>query len=141
MGSGSSRGAMIVRIIYHPSRPRATVTHEGVDGGRSSFEPEDAVRESKPVAKPRWHLKRAALRSLALFLFRLGVVALIMAAWRIADDLGLPLPFVFSGGVLSHWQVWFSAAVLLAGSAGLVARRLYFGKAHDDGHDVGTEAA
>jgi hypothetical protein len=71
----------------------------------------------------------------------MGLAALIMAAWRIAADLGLPLPFLFTGGVLSHWQVWFSAAVLLAGSAGLVARRLQFGRARDDGNPGRAEEA
>jgi hypothetical protein len=141
MGFESPRGAMLVRIIYRPSRPLARVTHNAVGAGRSSFEPADSLSESDPVTKARWRLKRVALRPLAHFLFRLALVALFLAAWRIAADLGLPLRFLFTSGVLSHWQVWFSAAILLAGSAGLVARRLQFSKARDDGDGVGAQAA
>ena len=139
MGFESPRGAMLVRIIYRPSRPLVRVAHNAVGAGRPASEPEDPFSEANPVT--RWRLKRATLRPLALFLFRLALVALFLAAWRIAADLGLPLPFLFTGGVLSHWQVWFSAAILLAGSAGLVARRLQFTKAHGDGDGVGAQAA
>ena len=59
---------------------------------------------------------------------------------RIADDLGLPVPFVFPNGILSHWQVWFGAAVLLLGSAGLAARRLLLGRAQEE-RDAGTARA
>jgi len=116
-------------------------TRGTVDGGGSSFEPELALRGSKPIAKPLPHSRRVALRSLALLLVRMGLGALAMAAWRIAADLGLPIPFVITGGVFSHWQVWFSAAVLLVGSAGLVARRLQFGRAQDDANSGREQAA
>lgn len=78
---------------------------------------------------------------MALLLFRLGLAAVAMAVWRIADDLGLPLPFAFPSGMLSHWQVWFGAAVLLLGSAGLVARRLLLGKARDEQNADRVQAA
>lgn len=132
---------MLVRIIYRPSHRRRTVTLKTVDGRGSCFEPEAAVRESESVAKSGSRSHRVVIRSLALLLVRLGFVAMVMAAWRIAADLGLPLHFVIKGGVLSHWQVWFAAAVLLVGGAGLVARRLQFGKARDDGDPSRAEAA
>lgn len=132
---------MIVRIIYRPSYPQTVVTKGTVDGGGSSFEPELALRGSKPAAKPLPHSQRVALRSLALILVRMGFGALAMAAWRIASDLGLPIPFVITGGMFSHWQIWFSAAVLLVVSAALVARRLEFGRARDDANSSREEAA
>jgi hypothetical protein len=117
-----------------------TVTRNAV-GVASSFEAGTARRESEPVVKPGSRSHRVVLRSLALLLVRLGLGALVMAAWRIAADLGLPLRFVITGGLLSHWQVWFGAGVLLVGSAGLVARRLQFGRARDESDADRAEAA
>ena len=70
----------------------------------------------------------------------MGFGAMAMAAWRIASDLGLPIPFVITGGMFSHWQVWFSAAVLLVVTAAWVARRLEFGSVRD-GANSGREQA
>ena len=97
----------------------------------AALEPEAASNESDRERKPQSRSYRKALRSWALLLFRLGLAAVTMAVWRIANDLGLPLPFVFSNGMFSHWQVWFGLAVSLLGSAGLLARRLRFGRARD----------
>ena len=132
---------MVFRIIYRPSYPHMTVTRNAVDGGGSSFKPEAVLRESEPAAKPGSHSHRVVLRSIALLLVRLGVGAFVMAAWRIAADLGLPLSFVITGGLLSHWQVWFGTGVLLVASAGLVARRLQFNKARELGDHAHAEEA
>ncbi len=132
---------MLVRIIYRPSHPKRAVTLNTVDGGSPSFEPEPAARESKSGAKSGSRSQRVVIRSFALMLVRLGLAAMGMAAWRIATDLGLPLPFVIKVGVLSHWQVWFAGSVVLIGGAGLVARRLQFGQSRDDGDPSRAEAA
>lgn len=129
---------MLVRIIYRPSHHRLTTPLNRPRGRRAAtleletIEPVAASHEPEAAPKPRSRSYRVALRFLALLLVRLGLVALTLAAWRIAADLGLPLRFVFADGVLSHWQIWFAAALLLMGSAGLVARRLQFGKARED---------
>ena len=34
----------------------------------------------------------------------------VLAAWRLGMDLNLAGNFVFSTGILSHWQVWMAAA-------------------------------
>jgi hypothetical protein len=96
--------------------------------------------EPEAAPKPPARSYSGVLRSVALFLVRLGLGTLAMAAWRIAVDLGLPIPFIIPAGVLSHWQVWFGAAVVLFGCAGLVARRLEFGRARDD-RNVSREQA
>jgi hypothetical protein len=36
-----------------------------------------------------------------------------LGGWRLGQDLGWAGDFVFESGVLSHWQVWLSAAALL----------------------------
>jgi len=36
-----------------------------------------------------------------------------LGSWRLGQDLGWAGDFVFDSGVLSHWQVWLSAAALL----------------------------
>lgn len=132
---------MVVRIIYRPSYPSLTFTHDAVGSSGYAFETVGARRECKPAAKPRTRSQRVALRSLALLLIRLGLGTFAMAAWRIASDLGLPLRFVITGGVLSHWQVWFGTAVLCLGSAGLVVRRLQFAKTQDGRNDGREQAA
>lgn len=137
----SSSGAMIVRIIYRPSYPHMAAACRTVYGRDSSFEPETAARKPEATARPLPRSQRVALRSLVLLLVRMGLGSLSMAAWRIASDLGLPIPFVITGGVFSHWQVWFSTAVLLVGSAGLLARRLQFGRAQDDTNSSREQAA
>ena len=36
-----------------------------------------------------------------------------LGGWRLGQDLGWAGDFVFDSGMLSHWQVWLSAAALL----------------------------
>ncbi len=42
-----------------------------------------------------------------------SALALLVALWRLAYDLGLTGRFAISGGVFSHWQVWMALAVAL----------------------------
>src|ERR1035437_186076 len=100
---------MVVRIIYRPSHPRIAATPNAGREDDRSIAPGTPGRAAAPAAKPASRLRRAALRSLALLLVRLGSGAFAMAAWRIAADLGLPLRFVIANGVFSHWQVWFGS--------------------------------
>lgn len=132
---------MVVRIIYRPSYPWVTVTRRSAEGDASSIQPEAGACAPEPAAKPLTRSQIVLTRSLALFLARLGFGAMVIAAWRIATDLGLPIPFLIKIGILSHWQVWFGAGVLLVIGAGVVARRLQLGKAQDDGNDGRAQAA
>jgi hypothetical protein len=40
-------------------------------------------------------------------------MAFALALWRLFSDLGWASAFVFSEGLLSHWQVWLAAAALI----------------------------
>lgn len=42
-----------------------------------------------------------------------SVVALAMALWRLACDLGLAGRFAVTEGLFSHWQVWMALAIIL----------------------------
>lgn len=128
---------MIVRIIYRPSHPGVmapprTEPGWGLRGLEApDFAAEEARRELEPPPPKPAPSYSGVLRSVALFLVRLGLAMLAMAAWRIAVDLGLPIPFLIPVGIFSHWQVWFAAAVVLLGAAGLVVRRLEFGRGRE----------
>ncbi len=52
-----------------------------------------------------------AARFLASMLNLVSVSFAILAIWRVGKDLGLLGDFVFSAGLLSHWQVWVAATV------------------------------
>jgi hypothetical protein len=45
-----------------------------------------------------------------------------LGSWRLGQDLGWAGDFVFESGVLSHWQVWLSAAALLQYGSWRLAR-------------------
>lgn len=40
-----------------------------------------------------------------------AVMCFIMSAWKLMADMGLAGGFVFTQGVLSHWQVWLAAGI------------------------------
>ena len=84
---------------------------------------------SRPATAQHW--VTGWKESLVLILVRLGSVAVALAVWRIASDLGLFYGFLFSTGVLSHWQVWFALGVLLSGSALTLSRRLQLAHASE----------
>jgi hypothetical protein len=62
--------------------------------------------------------KNSRVAWLAAGLLTLGSVnCLILGIWRLGIDLGWTTNFVFADGLLSHWQVWFAAALILQASA------------------------
>ncbi len=75
---------MIVRIRFGKSRP---VTHRA---GRNA----------------------PAARLTASFLSLVAISFGIFGFWRVGQDLGFAGDFVFSSGLLSHWQVWAAAAAI-----------------------------
>lgn len=56
--------------------------------------------------------QRLALASAAL-LVPAAVMAYVLAGWRLMADLSLTGQFPITGGLFSHWLVWFGAAALL----------------------------
>ena len=51
-----------------------------------------------------------------------AVMAFALAAWRLSADMGFAREFVFSQGLLSHWQVWMGAVALIEFCAWLLNR-------------------
>jgi hypothetical protein len=50
-----------------------------------------------------------AARFLASMLNLVSISFATLAIWRVGQDLGFLKDFVFSSGLLSHWQVWVAA--------------------------------
>lgn len=69
-------------------------------------------------------------RFTGLVILPLSGIALAFTGWRLGADLGVFGPFIFSSGVLSHWQAWFGIAALLHSLAFLLYRR--FGGGDDE---------
>ena len=127
---------MTIRIVYRPSfrrspRIQTLAIAESqpalVQTLRSAFQEEEPAETAAPTN--RW--TQGQVESLILILVRLASVAVALAVWRIGSDLGLFWNFVFNGGVLSHWQVWFALGVLLSGSALALSRRMQIVQAHE----------
>ncbi len=51
-----------------------------------------------------------AARLLASFLTLVSLSFAIFGFWGLCEDMGFAGDFVFSDGILSHWQVWMAAA-------------------------------
>jgi hypothetical protein len=63
------------------------------------------------------------LAGLSAFLQPASAVLFALALWRLGADLGLAGRFVFSDGLLSHWQLWFAGAAAVQGLAWILNRR------------------
>ena len=48
---------------------------------------------------------------LAALLMPVTVLASVLGVWRLASDPGWTSHFFIAKGLLSHWQVWFAAAI------------------------------
>jgi hypothetical protein len=56
---------------------------------------------------------RQAASALAALLTPVGLIALVLAIWRVAADLNWANSFAIPTGLFSHWQVWLAAAALV----------------------------
>lgn len=41
-----------------------------------------------------------------------SVICFAISLWRLLSDLNITGEFIFSGGLLSHWQVWLALGIL-----------------------------
>jgi hypothetical protein len=82
------------------------------------------VRSTIPVQWPNFGWARAAVDTADLHeAFRLmmellrpaSLVAFLLAAWRLSSDLGWSNQFLFSEGLLYHWQVWVALGFAMLG--------------------------
>jgi hypothetical protein len=62
-----------------------------------------------PVVTHRKGKNIQAARLTASVLTLISIPFGIFSVWRIGQDLGVTGDFVFSDGLLSHWQVWVAA--------------------------------
>lgn len=88
------------------------------------------VRPRPPVPPVPPEQRQFVQRFTGLVILPLSGIALALTGWRLGADLGVFGPFVFSSGVLSHWQAWFGIAALLHSLAFLLYRR--FGGGDDE---------
>ncbi len=57
--------------------------------------------------------KNSRIALLGASLMTMGAICLAsMGLWRVSVDVDLAGDFVFTEGLLSHWQIWFAAAAL-----------------------------
>lgn len=100
---------MIVRLRFNEGAPkRLPPAGPGV-----AVMAEDA----RPASPP------AGASGLAAILTPAAVLFVAFALWRLGADLGLAHEFLVTEGILSRWQVWFGAAVLLQAGAFALNRR------------------
>ena len=64
-----------------------------------------AVVSSRPGKNSRMAKLAASLLTLV------SISCASFGMWRVGTDLGWTFDFVFTDGLLSHWQVWIGAAV------------------------------
>ena len=72
------------------------------------------IRFGKPlkVGKQKGKHRKFAL-ALGAIMTPAALMALVLAAWRIAADLNWTKSFAIPSGPFSHWQVWLGASALL----------------------------
>lgn len=58
----------------------------------------------------------------AALLTPIGLIAFVLAIWRVAADLNWANSFAIPTGLFSHWQVWLGAAALLQAASYLLNR-------------------
>lgn len=70
---------------------------------------------------PRFSAQRNLDSKLALvmagFLTPAALLCIVMGMWRLLRDLNVTEEFMFSGGLLSHWQVWLVMGTGLQGGS------------------------
>jgi len=65
---------------------------------------------------------KAGVETLLVTLNPMALVAFVLAAWRMGQDLDWAGNFFIPQGLFSHWQVWFAAGITLKGVEILLTR-------------------
>jgi ABC-type amino acid transport system permease subunit len=66
--------------------------------------------------------KQKVALAISALLVPVCVLAWMFALWALGADMNLTGSFAFSGGLLSHWQVWVGIALLLHAAVYLLNR-------------------
>ncbi len=70
------------------------------------------VRLGRGAARSGRAGKNSRMARVAGYLLTIASISCAsFGVWRLGDDLGWAGAFVFTAGVLSHWQVWIAAAI------------------------------
>ena len=81
------------------------------------------IRFSKGLKVRQKHRKNQNLAlGLAALLTPAAVMAIVLALWRLSDDLRAAGTFPISTGLFSHWQVWLTGAAILEFLATILKR-------------------
>ena len=81
------------------------------------------IRLNKGPRVRRNHRKNQNLAlGLAALLTPAAMMAIVLALWRLSDDLRATGQFPISAGLFSHWQIWLTAAAILVFLAILLNR-------------------
>lgn len=71
------------------------------------------IRLGNGRAVSRHARKNSRIARLTATLLTLGAISCgSVGLWRIGSDLGWTGDFVFTRGILSHWQIWIGAAIV-----------------------------
>jgi len=81
-----------------------------------------------PKLRRKQHKNRHVALAFAALITPAGVMALVLAFWRLAADLKFTGEFPITDGLFSHWQIWMAAGVALQSCAILLNR---YGKPED----------
>jgi hypothetical protein len=58
--------------------------------------------------------KNSRIATLAASFLTLGSICLLsLGIWRLLQDLDMAGDFIYSDGILSHWQVWIAGAAVI----------------------------
>ena len=75
-----------------------------------------------PKVQNKRHKNQHVALALAALITPAGVMALVLAFWRLAADLKFTGQFPIAGGLFSHWQIWLILGVALHSCAILLNR-------------------
>ena len=75
-----------------------------------------------PALRKKRHKNQHVALALAALIIPAGVMALVLAVWRLAADLKFTAEFPIAAGLFSHWQVWLVGGIALEACAILLNR-------------------